>query len=615
MKLVRPFFRLPLRFDVARLRQEIESLPADAWARHPSDIAGNSAMRLLSVDGGENDELHGLMRPTPHLEQCPYIRQVLASFGVVWSRSRLMRLDPHSTVPEHADINYHWFYRVRLHIPVITRPEVRFHCDGQSVHMAAGEAWIFDNWRRHHVENPTDDTRIHLVADTSGTAAFWQFVGQAGAGTLADGTLEYRPDVDARLLTERLIPRPVMPPAEVELLVADFRGELAPVEDSAEARTQLARYHWLLQGFCFDWRQLYALHGDGPSGIAEFGKVVDRLRAESRVLADGLMMRVNRVEAHRVLEARVLQHLLYQPPPAQVSVPPPGPVADKRRPRLSRPIFIISAPRSGSTLLFETLSASRQLWTLGDEAHWLVESLPELQPGAAGVDSNRLAAANCTAEISRKITDELLANLRDSAGNRLPPAASEVRVLEKTPKNSLRIPFFLKIFPDARFVLLWRDPRENLSSIMEAWRSGRWTTYRTLEGWEGPWSLLLPPGWQSLRGRPLEEVAAYQWDCANRVALDDLAALPRDRWTSVTYAELVSDPAATVRHLCSFAGIDFDDALAARVSAPLPLSRYTQTRPEEGKWRRNESEILRVLPSIEETLHRLESLRKVNPQT
>ena len=56
-----------------------------------------------------------------------------------------------------------------MHIPVITRPEVRFHCDGQVVHMAPGEAWLFDNWRRHRVENATDDARIHLVADTSGT--------------------------------------------------------------------------------------------------------------------------------------------------------------------------------------------------------------------------------------------------------------------------------------------------------------------------------------------------------------------------------------------------------------------------------------------------------------
>jgi hypothetical protein len=313
MKLTQPFFRLPIRFDVARLRAEIEALPAGAWAKHPNELRGNSALRLISVNGGENDDVFGLMQPTAHLRQCLYLRQVLSSFEVVWHRSRLMRLDAHSTVPEHADINYLWFYRVRMHIPIITRPEVRFHCGGQSVHMAPGEAWIFDNWRLHHVENPTDETRIHLVADTSGTAAFWQLVSRSGA---PDSNLPYRSDLDAAPLTERVLPTPVMSPAEVDLLLADFRGELVPRNNSPEARAQLARYHWMLQGFCFDWRQLYALHGESARGRREYGEILERLRGASRSLADGFMMRTNSVAAHTVLEGRVLQRLLHDVPPA-----------------------------------------------------------------------------------------------------------------------------------------------------------------------------------------------------------------------------------------------------------------------------------------------------------
>src|SRR5882724_7553767 len=139
MRLSKPFYRLPVRFDVARLTAELAALAASAWARHPNAIPGNSSLRLISVDGGENDEVDGEMRATPHLAQSPYLRQVLASFGVVWSRSRLLKLAPGAEVPEHADINYHWFNRVRLHIPIETRPEVRFYCGDRGVHMAAGE--------------------------------------------------------------------------------------------------------------------------------------------------------------------------------------------------------------------------------------------------------------------------------------------------------------------------------------------------------------------------------------------------------------------------------------------------------------------------------------------
>src|SRR5262245_50108198 len=118
MRLSKHFYRLPARFDVRRLLDEVTAFPASAWARHPNAIPGNSSLRLISVDGGENDDVDGEMRATAHLAQSPYLRQVLASFGVVWSRSRLLRLAPGAEVPQHADINYHWFNRVRLHIPI-----------------------------------------------------------------------------------------------------------------------------------------------------------------------------------------------------------------------------------------------------------------------------------------------------------------------------------------------------------------------------------------------------------------------------------------------------------------------------------------------------------------
>ena len=225
MRLPRPFYRLPVRFDAARLQAELEALPDTAWARHPKEFEGNASIRLISVDGAENDGMRGVMRPTPHLQACPYVRQVLASFGVVWSRSRFMRLSARSNVPEHADTSYHWFQRVRLHIPVITWPEVRFRCGDESVHMAPGEAWLFDNWRRHSVVNPTDHERVHLVADTFGNSRFWQYVAES-AGVPQDRRLPYRPELDAQVLTELAVARPVMPPAEVELLVRDIIGEL-----------------------------------------------------------------------------------------------------------------------------------------------------------------------------------------------------------------------------------------------------------------------------------------------------------------------------------------------------------------------------------------------------
>jgi len=123
--------------------------------------------------------------------------------------------------------------------------------------------------------------------------------------------LTYRPGHVPVLPTEDMVLRPVMPPAEVELLVADFRGELVPGDDTPDAGARLPRYHWLLQSFCFDWRQLHVLRGESQRGLREYRDLLDKLRADSRALAGGLVMRSNGIEAHRVLEARLLRHVLH----------------------------------------------------------------------------------------------------------------------------------------------------------------------------------------------------------------------------------------------------------------------------------------------------------------
>ena len=310
MRLSRPFFQLPVLFEAARLQAEVAALPDEAWAPHPDRVPGNSAARLISAGGGETDSVHGQMLPTRWLAAMPYLRQVLAGFGVVWSRSRLMRLAPGAGVPEHADINYHWHTRVRLHIPIFTWPEVRFHCDGQSVHMAAGEAWIFDNWRRHHVENKASAERIHLVADTTGTAAFWQFACGEAPPREQWRTVAWDPGISPQLLTESDQRSPVMPAAEVQLLVDDLRAELAVATDTAEAKARAARFGMLLESFVLDWRQLCALHGVGGRARADFLRLAGAVREAAKPLADGLVMRTNNASALLVLEKRVLQHLV-----------------------------------------------------------------------------------------------------------------------------------------------------------------------------------------------------------------------------------------------------------------------------------------------------------------
>jgi hypothetical protein len=454
----------------------------------------------------------------------------------------------------------------------------------------------------HRVENPVDAERIHLVADTSGSASFWQFVAQSESPAATAYQHRYDAAGDAQPLTEHTVLRPVMPPAEVDLLLLDLQAELVAPPGAAH-QDLLFRYCGLLDAFRRDWRQMYQLFGESPSGWAEYAKLRDSVRLASKEQAERLTMRTNRIAAHTVLEGRVLRPMLTLP-----AAGGPQPTGRRgMRPHLQRPIFIVAAPRSGSTLLFETLAASDQIATVGGEAHWLVEGIPELRPGAPGVDSNRLGAEHCTDRVSELIVNQIVAQLKDNRGRPL-SFDTPFRFLEKTPKNALRVPFFDRLFPDALFIFLWRDPYQNLSSIIEAWRSGNWKTYNGLEGFDGPWSLLLPPGWPQLRGKSLPEIAAFQWESTNRILLDDLGALPRRRWSVVNYSDLISNPAAAIRRLCEFADVAFDGPLLERVAGALPLSRFTQTPPAPDKWRRHEAAITSVMPGVRETWRRLQEL-------
>jgi hypothetical protein len=628
MKLPQPFMKLPLLFDAQRLAKEVASLPPEAWARHPNSFPGNSAVRLISVEGGENDEVSGRMEMTPHLASCPYIQQVLASFGVVWGRSRLMRLAPGASVPEHADTNYHWFTRVRVHIPVLTRPGVSFYCGDQVVHMAAGEAWIFDNWRLHHVDNATPEERIHLVADTSGSAAFWNMAA-AGQQGRPPRHFAYQPGPAPALALERVNTFRVMPPAEVEALLGDLGADLAVRPDKDGTMADLQQFQNLLRSFCADWRQLWVLHGDSDSGLSQFQYLSRVLSEVTHPYGDKLFMRSNQLPVMKVLHARVIGYMVNEElqalapahaarvavadvPTADQPSPKAAPASPRpQRSRFDKPVFIVAAPRSGSTLLFETLACTPQFSTVGGEAHWLVEGFDHLSPGAPGVDDNRIDATHATPEVGAEIERRLIERLQDPQGQPLPANAAALRLLEKTPKNALRVPFFAQLFSDARFVFLWRDPRENLSSIIEAWKSGGWVTYSQMPDWDGPWSLILPPGWRGLRGKSLGEIAAFQWETTNRMALDDLTALPASQWLAVNYREFLAEPSQVVRRICDFAEIEFDTALRQRVGAPLPLSKYTHTRPAPEKWRDNASLIEPAMNGLQATWARLRALSDV----
>ena len=278
---------------------------------------------------------------------------------------------------------------------------------------------------------------------------------------------------------------------------------------------------------------------------------------------------------------------------------------------LGDPVFIVSAPRSGSTLLFSSLGNSPDIWTIGGESHGLYGQCPHLAAEDTDFTSGALDARHADADTVNRLHVLYLAKLTNAAGHSLYDVITAGKprhgvFLEKTPRNALNIPFLLKVFPTARFIFLHRDPRANIASIMEGWQTGaetgQFVTYRDLPGRPGPWCFLLPRGWQTVKNASLAQIAAFQWREANDAILRDL---PPGRHISVAYETLIADPRATLRRLCDFCRVAMGPALEHLTS--LPLSASTISTPAPDKWRRHEAEILALEPQFAATEARLKA--------
>jgi hypothetical protein len=263
------------------------------------------------------------------------------------------------------------------------------------------------------------------------------------------------------------------------------------------------------------------------------------------------------------------------------------------RDNIVRPIFIVSTPRSGSTLLFETLANAPELFSTGRESHGRIERVADFHPGKRGWSSNRLTAEDASPEAVETMAQLFYEGLHDRDGK---AASGPVQMLEKTPKNALRVPFFASAWPDSIFVYLYRDPRQSLSSMIEAWASARFRTYPMLPNWTGyAWSLLLVPGWRELNGKPLPVIVAHQWAITTNMLLDDLEELPPERIRTITQRNLLANPQVAVERLAGSLNLSWDRQLGAE----LPFSKTTVSRPDPEKWRQVASLIEPVMPIVE----------------
>jgi len=266
--------------------------------------------------------------------------------------------------------------------------------------------------------------------------------------------------------------------------------------------------------------------------------------------------------------------------------------------KAKRPVFIVGCSRAGTTLVYKTLSESRELGSLQRETHdfWVgLHPLPE-----KNWETHALTATDASEHDREYVTRYFYA----WTGN--------ARFVDKNNQNGLCVPYLYSLFPDACFIYVKRSPGDNLNSLIEGWGKpeefATWSedlfaTVAIDGGRYKRWCFFLADGWRNFITAGIEEVCAFQYNAINRAILDARKLIPEKQWTEIFYEDLVRDPVGGFQDTFRHCGLVFDSHLERHSKEVLniPYNAFSEIRLDKWKDGRNHERIKRILPKVQET--------------
>lgn len=144
-------------------------------------------------------------------------------------------------------------------------------------------------------------------------------------------------------------------------------------------------------------------------------------------------------------------------------------------------IFLISMPRSGSTLLQKILGAHSEIYTRSEP--WLMlHALYALREDGIQTRYNAKVAAAGVQDFVSEIPDkgknfyyESLRNCYLSLYSTYLKQSGKARFLDKTPRYYEVFDELQNTFPNAKFIILYRNPLAVLASILSTWIRGNYS--------------------------------------------------------------------------------------------------------------------------------------------
>lgn len=229
-------------------------------------------------------------------------------------------------------------------------------------------------------------------------------------------------------------------------------------------------------------------------------------------------------------------------------------------PKNRRAIFVLSPPRSGSTLFRVMLAGHPRLFappelemlpfeTLADRANAYGQMSSSWLEGA---DRALMELTGCSAEEARArmVEMEQAGVTTDAFYGLLQDACPGRTLVDKTPSNAAHIKALRRaetMFDEPLYIHLLRHPCAMALSYVEYKMH---QTYVNRYGFDKKFPFAP------------RQMAELVWIISNRNILQFLEGVPKGRHCQVRFEELVKNPERTLRQLCGFLKLEYDPAMA-----------------------------------------------------
>ena len=233
-----------------------------------------------------------------------------------------------------------------------------------------------------------------------------------------------------------------------------------------------------------------------------------------------------------------------------------------------QPIFLIGAARSGTKVLRDAISTHPDIAKIEYDINFIWKRYNE------NINHDELDETNIKSKFIKFIN-----------GYFTKKAKNKPYLIEKTVSNSLRIKFLLNTFPNAKFIILYRNGIDVVESVMRQWGKAPDNRYLFRKLTSVPIIQVLPfmigyaintikikagfhprndyiwgvryKGWEKdLNSNSILEISSKQWNyCINSI-IKDKNKIKQDKRIEIYYEDLVEKPSEQFRRIAHFLELD-----------------------------------------------------------